>query len=417
MMDTKLLLGLCGAVSLTGAALADSYFYVGPEASASGETFVAHSVEPERMNAAYRTVVLPADGESPACVATPMVSSLSSQFATPGAANAAGVVVTAGPSGRVLEQVLRLDPYVLGKDAVDAETSVAAVIRTARSARAALDAVTRRIDEKGNARASTWFFADANEAWMLEVYTGHAWAAAPLPRDRVTAFGDRFMLRAVAADGKTPLLSSGLLALAERAGTLARDASGAIDLFASFSGKPDDYGNLRTWRGRCVWAREKPPKYDVADAGEPFYEPAGKLTCRQVFKLVRDRFDWTEYGPDIAGRRQDARCFSTGRMATAHVLAIRPGVPADRAATMWIAHGPARHTPFLPTSPSATRTEPAYEHDVSAKSYYYDAQCAAHVFRRLAALADTSSSTSRPPTLRRGRNIPSPSTRTSRGSG
>ena len=380
----KFLIGLCSVAALARPVLADSYFYVGPEASASGETVIAHTVDPERMNAAYRTVLLPAEGEAFACVTTPMVSSLSSAFATPGAANAAGVAVTAGPSGRVLDAVLKLDSYVTGDGAVDVQTFVVQVARSARSAQAALEAVTRQIDAKGNACASTWLFADAREAWLLEAYTGHAWAAMRLPRDRVTAFGDRFMLRGVTADTR---VSSGLSALVTQAGTRTADASGALDLFASLCGQPDDYGNLRTWRGRDQWAKAKPGKYRVEEIGETAYEPAGKLTLKRIFGLMRDRFDWTEYWPDLAGRRQDARCFSCGRMATAHVLAVRTDVPADRAVTMWIAQGPARHTPFLPTGPAVTRTGDEFSYDVTAKSYYYDSQSASHVFRRLAALA------------------------------
>ena len=68
---------LLAATLVTAAAWGDSFFYVGPEASADGATLIGRTVEPERMNAAFRTVVRPNVVEREmAYASTPAVSAI-----------------------------------------------------------------------------------------------------------------------------------------------------------------------------------------------------------------------------------------------------------------------------------------------------------------------------------------------------
>ena len=46
----------------------------------------------------------------------------------------------------------------------------------------------KAIAERGHCGAEIYMFADMDEAWYLEVHTGHQWAAVKMPEDKVACF-------------------------------------------------------------------------------------------------------------------------------------------------------------------------------------------------------------------------------------
>ena len=65
-----------------------------------------------------------------------------------------------------------------------------------------------------------------------------------------------------------------------------------------------------------------------------------KVSVTDVFSLMRNRFEDTEYSPDDTGRT-DMRVIGTDTALSVHVVQIYPDLPADMAVVTRESSGPA----------------------------------------------------------------------------
>lgn len=147
--------------------------------------------------------------------------------------NEKGVAVTGTTTAHANKKVLAVDPYVRTGFAEESLPGLLGICAT--TAREAVEILGRAVAEKGHSSTEIYMFADKDEAWYVEVYTGHQWAAVRMPEDAVAVYGNMLMLRGYDPDAPDSLHSDGLVAVAEKAGTLVRLPDGRIDLFKSYS--------------------------------------------------------------------------------------------------------------------------------------------------------------------------------------
>lgn len=70
---------------------------------------------------------------------------------------------------------------------------------------------------------------------------------------------------------------------------------------------------------------------------------------KDVSKLVRNRFDGTQYSPDEAGRI-DMRVIGTETSLSAHIVQVFSNLPAEMSCVSWISTGPEIYGVFIPVS-------------------------------------------------------------------
>ena len=90
------------------------------------------------------------------------------------------------------EAALKADPLI--EEGLDEDAAVDLVICQSKTAREGVDVLLGLIDKYGSSGSGIAIIADQNEAWYVEIYTGHQYAAVKLPTDKVSAFGNEYSL-------------------------------------------------------------------------------------------------------------------------------------------------------------------------------------------------------------------------------
>ena len=305
--------------------------------------------------------------------------------------NDQGVMMSATVTGRTKDEALEADPYVPVPEGGVGESNICDyMIGNAATAREAVEILVKAIAERGHAGPETYAIADSNEAWYVEVYTGHEWAAVRLPEDKVAVYGNQFNLREFSTNKTEGVMySPGLVELAEKHGFIVwKDKEkGIIDLYETYSPPLFDYSNYRTFWGHHAWA---PTQFPADYKTENIYpllfdpEPGLKLSVTNIFEMMRTRYEGVNC-PEETGDTS-VRLIGTSMHRSCDVLQMRHELPVDYRCTLWECFSQAEHSTFLPIC-MATRDFPeAYTRNEGGK-YDYDPHRAADAFLRLNTLA------------------------------
>ncbi len=159
------------------------------------------------------------------------------------------------------------------------------------------------LDQYGSSEVNIALIADQREAWYMEMYNGHQYAAVKLPEDAVCAFGNEFSLEYL-SDYEESILSPALLSLPEENGFAVYGENGELNLLATYSGQEvvTDYSHLRTWSGHRLLASSAYGDYEKTAVYPLCFTPDGKVSLQDVMEIMRDRYEGTEYSPDETGR-------------------------------------------------------------------------------------------------------------------
>lgn len=395
-------------VALAGFEAADACtgMYVGKRASATGATLIGRTEDLSNHLFLKRTVVRQRVENAPGRIArgrfgfawplpattwkyvcTPAVTSNGhGDFAAIGI-NEKGLALTATVTGYVRRDVLEVEPSV--PEGLAEESITGLVAASCASAKEAVDLIAAIVAKAGVREPSIILIADPKEAWWVETYCGHQWAAVRMPEDKVAVFGNEFQIRGFDPADPNFRGSPELVSLPERKGLLVRTADGRPDIFRTYSGRHTDYGHLRTWFGHRAFAPSTAGGYATEAELPQFYTPDRRIGLGDIFELMRSRYEGTEWCPETTGRR-DVRVIGDEAQVTCHVLEIRDDGPAELACTAWTTPSAGEHSVFLPISAAVTATDPSFARDSAAGAApcAYDPEIASARFRRLVALAE-----------------------------
>ena len=358
--------------------------YVGPDVSDDGSIIIARSndypadwgtnitVNPSVENESGRFMPVSDDGEIEIEIpettyqytATPYMDSalaINGEVArdAAGATNEYGVVMTMSVTAYLNDAALIADELVVGGICEDAATDI--VICQSKTAREAVEVLLGIIDKYGNAEPNIALIADQNEAWYVEMYTGHQYAAVKLPTDKVSVFGNEFSLEYL-SDYEESIASKELISLAEENGFAVYGKNNEINLFETYAGKQitTDYNHLRTWIGHQILAPSQfGADYNIDTMYPLCFTPDKKVSLQDVCQILRNRYEGTKYSPDETGRN-DTRPIGTDIALNAHVIQIFPDLPAEMSCVSWVSCGPAIYGVFVPVSNDCINVSAAY---------------------------------------------------------
>ena len=401
---------MTAALALAGglwAAEACTGFYVGKKVSKDGSIILGRTIDHGQVGGS-RTVIVsrvenqpgrvykrtnsdrefvwPLPATTYRYVMTPMSSGYLCGEWSSCCINEKGLGITGTVTGATRRQVRTAFPYTKnGAAEYNYPGLVAAMCATAREA---VELTARVMEKLGTAEPNIYMVADQKEAWLIETYTGHLWAAHRLPDDFAGGYGNHFVLgeydSASDAWAATPDIEK---LLKEK--DLAVYSNGKLHLEKSIGGDRFQFTNLRSWFARRLIAPGTEGEYATKRYFECFYRPSRKLGPDDVAAFTRYRYAGTDWDPDV-NDRNDVRVIGTESTMSTHVIQVRPDLPAERAVTAWVALGPAEHTPYLPIANCATQVDEAYSRDhVDPKecySRYFPELYAADAFRRLCGL-------------------------------
>lgn len=369
-------------VCSTSAALACTGIYVGSEASEDGTVIIARSSDNQavwgnhvtvvpRTNETGRKMQVDMEGKVFADLqpktykytATPFMDSTMADAGVPNDATACtneyGVAITLAVTAFANDAALKADPLI--EEGLTENTAADLVICQSYSARNAVRVLLSLIDQYGSSECNIALIVDQKEAWYVEMYTGHQYAAVKLPADQVSAFGNEFTMEYL-SDFEESITSEDLLTLPEKNGFAVYGKDNELNLFDTYSGESltESYCHMRTWIGHQVLAPSAfGDDYDAKARYPLCFKPDAPVSLADVCGLLRNRFEGTKYDPDATGRI-DMRVIGTDTAMSVHALQVYPDVPAKMACVTWESTGPAIYGVFVPISNAVNSISEAY---------------------------------------------------------
>lgn len=382
---------LCSLFIFSTTCLACTGVYVGSGASDDGTIMIARSNDKQTVCGNHVTVTPRVENEPGRTMPLNIISKTSVELpettfrytATPfmdsafdaianirhdaaACANEYGVVITSSVTAFSNDAALKADPLVEAGLAEDTMSDL--VICQSRTAREAVDVLLSLIDTYGSSESNIVMIADQTEAWYVEIYTGYQYAAVKLPDDQVSVFGNEYTMEYL-SDYEEYRISDELLRLPEEKGFAAYGDNGELNLFDTYSGASvrKDYCHMRTWIGHQVLAPSVySGDYDAEIRYPLTFTPDQKVSLTDVCRLMRNRFEGTDYDPDRYDRT-DSRVIGTDTALSVHVLQVYPELPAEMACVTWESTGPAVYGIFVPVSNAMTAIKSAYGKDQPAE--------------------------------------------------
>ena len=277
--------------------------------------------------------------------------------------NEYGVSMTMSVTAFANEASLEADPRP--SNGLTEDTANDLVICQSRTAREAVEVLCGLIDTYGSAESNIALISDQTEAWYVEMYTGHQYAAVLLPSDKVAVFGNEFGLEYL-SDYEDSIASPELLSLAEEHGFAVFNDEGEMNLLKTYSADYFDYSHMRTWIGHQLLAPSGYGDYQHDDVYPLVFSADDKVSLQDVMELMRNRYEGTEYSPDETDR-PDVRVIGTDTTLSAHILQTYPDLPAEIACVTWESVGPDLYGVFVPVSNGCTSISESYSRNQTAE--------------------------------------------------
>ena len=363
---TAILLAQSTALACTGV-------YVGKDVSADGSVMIARTEDMTSSNS-KRFIVHPAkdheNGESytdahglsieyPAhtyrYTATPGSAKRSIGSAPFGAAgfNELGVAATSTITAYPNSKAINADPFV--KNGLYELSANDIILSRATSARHGIEIVAEIVDTYGSGEGNIIMTADENEAWYMEIYTGHQYAAIKLPDDMAAVIPNAYMLGEIDIDSPDVIISKDLVNLAESKGFL-KKTNGKINLRQTYAEAEKDSNSIRIWGGRrLLYGNIEKDPYKTEHT--LLFKPSQKITVKDVMDVTRTRYEGTKYSLDLPGNKY-VRAIGTARQEECHILQIRPDMPKELACIEWLCLANAEFSPYLPYYATAITDTP-----------------------------------------------------------
>lgn len=257
------------------------------------------------------------------------------------------------------------------------------VAATSKTAREGVERVGEVIEKYGSAENNIIMIADQKEAWYMEIYNGHQWAAVKMPEDKVAVYGNQFMLEFIDPEDKENVMySKELFTLPEKKGFAVMEDE-KMNLVKTYSEPLEDNANLRTWGGHHFLSPATAKDYKTDRRYPLFYTPAKRVSPLDVMNILRYRYEDTPYNINLP-KNKDLRAIGVERQSQIHVIQVNSSYPREISALQWLALGNAEHSVFLPSFSGIEDTHEAYKVD----GEIYDPQGAYWKFKRLCTLAE-----------------------------
>lgn len=273
--------------------------------------------------------------------------------------NEYGVVMTVSVTAYANKAALEADPLIA--DGICEDATADLVICQSKTAKEGVAVLLGIIDKYGSSESNIALIANQSEAWYIEMYTGHQYAAVKLPSDKVAVFGNEYSLEYL-SEFDEYIISKELISLAEEKGFAVYGKNNEINLLDTYSGKEtvEECSHMRTWIGHQLLAPSKfGDDYDHDAVYALCFTPDRNVSVRDVCQVLRNRYEGTKYSPDETGRI-DMRPIGTDTALSAHVIQVFPNLPAEMSCISWVSCGPAIYGVFIPVSNDCVNVSEAY---------------------------------------------------------
>lgn len=294
--------------------------------------------------------------------------------------NEFNVAISATNSAEVNERAKKADPLV--DEGVIEAAIPSLILPQAKTAREAAELLGRYVTEHGAGEGNGILLADPNEAWYLEIGSGHHWLAYRVPQDGYLMIANGLRLQGIdLTDSANVIASPGLAEFVTTHKLLDKVDVHRFNFAKAFGVTGDRYNIDREWMGQHLLNPGTVQKVRQ-DQYPLVMKPEKKITVADVARVLRADFKGTE----LAKLKDAERPMGVDRTIETHVIQLRSDMPKELAALTWQSFGSPAGAVLVPLYEGAMKDVPTVLRTGTAS---FDTQSAYWAFRANATLAQT----------------------------
>ncbi|GBG05358.1 C69 family dipeptidase [Lactobacillus rodentium] len=291
------------------------------------------------------------------------------------------VAMSATESAYANDRVQAFDPFNT-KDGILEEAMVTVVLPYVKTARSGVERLGKIVQEHGAAEANGILFADRDEAWYMEIGSGHHYVARRIPDDSYAVVANQLAIEVIDFDDTQNFITSpGIQEFVYQNHLWPQDKPFN---FRRIFGTHDDsdltYNTPRVWAGQKLLTPsivQDPESFEL-----PFLrKPDHPIAIEEAQRVLSDHFNGSQYDLTKPKNKQTAafRPISIATTQESHLLQLR-----NEEMVHWLAMGIAAQSVYIPFYPQGTEVPTMFKYgkkDFTTNSAYW-------VFKEASVLVD-----------------------------
>ncbi|WP_251717201.1 C69 family dipeptidase [Lactobacillus agrestimuris] len=290
------------------------------------------------------------------------------------------VAMSATESAYSNDRVLAADPFDTKKGILE-EAMITVVLPYIKTAREGVKRLGEIVEKYGAAEADGILFGDRDEAWYLEIGSGHHWVAQRIPDDSYAVVANQLAIQEIDFNSSDFMYSEGIQDFVYENNLWPKDKP---FIFREIFGTHDDsdlhYNTPRVWIGQKLLSpsiEQEAQSFDL-----PFIQKPDKpISIQDAQAVLSNHYQNTPY--DLTNKKnKDNATFRPISVATtqeSHLLELN-----GESMTQWLAMGVAAQSVYVPFYPQGTKVPTMYKYGKET----YSSNSAYWVFKLASTLVD-----------------------------
>ncbi|GAA3626152.1 C69 family dipeptidase [Lactobacillus hamsteri] len=290
------------------------------------------------------------------------------------------VAMSATESAYANERVLAVDPFETEKGILE-EAMITVVLPYIKTAREGVKRLGEIVEKYGAAEADGILFGDRDEAWYMEIGSGHHWVAQRIPDDSYAVVANQLAIQEIDFNSDDFMYSKNIQNFVYENQLWPENRP---FIFREIFGTHDDsdlhYNTPRVWIGQKILTpsvKQEPQSFDL-----PFIQKPDKpISAQDAQAVLSNHYQNTPY--DLTNKKnKDNATFRPISVATtqeSHLLELN-----GENMIHWLAMGVAAQSVYVPFYPQGTKVPTMYKYGKET----YSSNSAYWVFKLAGNLAD-----------------------------
>lgn len=290
------------------------------------------------------------------------------------------VAMSATESAYANDRVMAVDPFDTEKGILE-EAMVSVVLPYVKTAREGVQRLGKIVEKHGAAEADGILFGDRNEAWYMEIGSGHHWVAQRIPDDSYAVVANQLAIQEIDFNSEDFMYSKDLQDFVYQ-NHLWRQNKPFIwrDIFGTHDDSDLHYNTPRVWSGQRLLTPSV--KQEAESFTLPFTrKPDSPISSQDAQRVLSDHYNNTAY--DLTNKKnQNEPTFRPISVATtqeSHLLELN-----GEQMIHWLAMGVAAQSVYVPFYPQGTKVPTMYKYGKET----YSSNSAYWVFKLASVLVD-----------------------------
>lgn len=291
------------------------------------------------------------------------------------------VAMSATESAYANERVLAADPFETEKGILE-EAMVTVVLPYVKTAREGVERLGKIVEKHGAAEADGILFGDRDEAWYMEIVSGHHWVAMRIPDDSYAVVANQLAIQEIDFnDAKNFMFSKEIQEFVkENKLWPANQSFNFREIFGTHDDSDLHYNTPRVWIGQKLLTpsvKQEPESFDL-----PFVQKADKpISIRDAQDVLCNHYQNTPYDLTNPKNKDNAtfRPISVATTQESHLLELN-----GEKMVHWLAMGVCAQSVYVPFYPQGTKVPTMYKYGKET----YSSNSAYWVFKLASVLVD-----------------------------